>query len=100
MAFILLFKNELSAGLAEVDRALQLNPNSLIFLENIGILGDPFGRLAKGSRHSSRKRLNKIHTITETFTTLFGSIGSGRKNTTAHTRKPCTSTGPCSSGIH
>jgi hypothetical protein len=32
MAFILLFKNELSAGLAEVDRALQLNPNSLIFL--------------------------------------------------------------------
>jgi hypothetical protein len=30
MAFILLFKNELSAGLAEVDRALQLNPNSLI----------------------------------------------------------------------
>ncbi|MEN8760533.1 MAG: hypothetical protein ABF303_18910, partial [Desulfobacterales bacterium] len=44
MAFILLFKNELAAGLAEIDRALQLNPNSLIFLENIGhvatLLGD------------------------------------------------------------
>ena len=33
MAFILLFKNERSTGLAEVDRALQLNPNSLIILE-------------------------------------------------------------------
>lgn len=44
MAFILLFKNELSAGLAEIDQALKLNPNSLIFLENIGhvatLLGD------------------------------------------------------------
>jgi adenylate cyclase len=44
MAFVLLLKNERSAGLSEVDRALQLNPNSLIFLENIGhvatLLGD------------------------------------------------------------
>jgi adenylate cyclase len=42
MAFILLFKNELSAGLAEVDRALQLNPNSLIVLENHRLFDDPF----------------------------------------------------------
>jgi len=38
MAFVLLFKNELSAGLSQVDYALQLNPNSLISLENIGYL--------------------------------------------------------------
>jgi Flp pilus assembly protein TadD len=50
MAFILLFKNELSAGLAEVDRALQLNPNSLIFLENIGYLMTLFGDWQKGPR--------------------------------------------------
>jgi adenylate cyclase len=49
MAFILLFKNELSAGLAEIDQALKLNPNSLIFLENIGSFDDPYGGLAKGS---------------------------------------------------
>jgi hypothetical protein len=49
MAFTLLFKNELSAGLAEIDQALKLNPNSLIFLENIGSSGDPFRGLAKGS---------------------------------------------------
>ena len=48
MAFILLFKNELSAGLAEVDRALQLNPNSLITLENIGYLMTLFGDWQRG----------------------------------------------------
>jgi adenylate cyclase len=48
MAFILLFKNELSAGLAEVDRALQLNPNSLISLENIGYLMTLFGDWQRG----------------------------------------------------
>ena len=48
MAFILLFKNELAAGLAEVDRALQLNPNSLISLENIGYLLTLFGDWQRG----------------------------------------------------
>jgi len=48
MAFILLFKNERSAGLAEVDRALQLNPNSLIILENLGYLMTLFGDWQRG----------------------------------------------------
>jgi adenylate cyclase len=48
MAFILLFKNELSAGLTEVHRALQLNPNSLITLENIGYLMTLFGDWQRG----------------------------------------------------
>ena len=48
MAFILLFKNELSAGLAEVDHALQLNPNSLVFRENIGYLMTLFGDWQRG----------------------------------------------------
>ena len=43
-AFVLLINNQVSAGLAECNRALALNPNSLIFLENIGyvltLLGD------------------------------------------------------------
>jgi tetratricopeptide (TPR) repeat protein len=48
MAFVLLFKNELSAGLDEVDHALLLNPNSLILLENIGYLKTLFGDWEKG----------------------------------------------------
>lgn len=44
MAFVRLFEKQLSAGLAEADRALAINLNSLIFLENIGhmltLLGD------------------------------------------------------------
>ncbi|WP_155303810.1 hypothetical protein [Desulfosarcina widdelii] len=48
MAFILLFKNELSAGLAEVDHALRLNPNSLVFGENIGYLMTLFGDWQRG----------------------------------------------------
>jgi tetratricopeptide (TPR) repeat protein len=48
MAFILLFKNELAAGLAEVDRTLQLNPNSLITLENIGYLLTLLGDWQRG----------------------------------------------------
>ena len=43
MAFILLLKNELPAGLAEIDQALKLNPSSLIFLENIGHLAALMG---------------------------------------------------------
>ncbi len=48
MAFIRLFKNELPAGLAEVDRALRLNPNSLVFLENLGYLMTLFGDWQQG----------------------------------------------------
>jgi Flp pilus assembly protein TadD len=48
MAFTLLFKNELSAGLAEIDQALKLNPNSLIFLENIAHLATLMGDWQKG----------------------------------------------------
>ncbi len=48
MAFVLLFKNKLSAGLAEVDHTLKLNPNSLIFLENIGYLMTLFGDWERG----------------------------------------------------
>jgi len=48
MAFILLFKNEISVGLAEAERALQLNPNSLVFRENIGYLMTLFGDWERG----------------------------------------------------
>ena len=48
LAFVRLFENELSAGLAEADRALALNPNSLIFLENIGHLLTLFGDWNRG----------------------------------------------------
>ena len=48
MAFILLFKNELAAGLAEVERALQLNPNALVVLENLGYLMTLFGDWQRG----------------------------------------------------
>lgn len=48
MGFILLFKNELSAGLTEVDHALRLNPNSLIVRENIGYLMTLFGDWQRG----------------------------------------------------
>jgi len=48
MGFILLFKNELSAGLTEVHHALRLNPNSLIIRENIGYLMTLFGDWQRG----------------------------------------------------
>jgi len=48
MAFILLFKNELAAGLTEVDRARELNPKSLIVLENLGYLMTLFGDWQRG----------------------------------------------------
>ena len=48
MAFIRLFENEIPAGLAETNRALALNPNSLIFLENIGHLLTLFGDWKRG----------------------------------------------------
>lgn len=48
MAFILLFKNELAAGLAETDRALQLNPNALVVIDNLGYLMTLFGDWERG----------------------------------------------------
>ena len=48
MAFIRLFENKLPAGLAETNRALALNPNSLIFLESIGYLLTLFGDWNQG----------------------------------------------------
>jgi adenylate cyclase len=48
LAYVLLFCNEITAGLAEVDRALALNPNSLMFLENIGYLMTLFGDWKRG----------------------------------------------------
>ncbi len=48
MAFTRLFENELSTGLAETDRALALNPTSLIFLDNIGHLLTLFGDWQRG----------------------------------------------------
>ena len=48
MAFILLFKNQLSDGLVEVDRALKLNPNALIVLENLGYLMTLLGDWQRG----------------------------------------------------
>lgn len=48
MAFILLLKNEMSVGLAEADRSLQLNPNSLVLRDNIGYLMTLFGDWQRG----------------------------------------------------
>jgi len=48
MAFVRLFENEISAGLVETDRAIALNPNSIIFLENIGYLLTLFGDWQRG----------------------------------------------------
>ena len=48
LAFTRLFSNEIPAGLAEVERALALNPNSLLFMDNIGYLFTLFGDWERG----------------------------------------------------
>lgn len=48
MAFVLLFQNELPAGRAEINRAWQLNPNSLMFLDYFGYLMTLFGDWQQG----------------------------------------------------
>jgi adenylate cyclase len=48
LAFARLFSNEIPAGLAEVERALVLNPNSLFFMDNIGYLFTLFGDWERG----------------------------------------------------
>jgi len=48
LAFARLFSNEIPAGLAEVERALTLNSNSLLFMDNIGYLFTLFGDWERG----------------------------------------------------
>jgi len=48
LAFARLFSNEIPAGLAEVERALTLNPNSLMFMDIIGYLFTLFGDWERG----------------------------------------------------
>jgi TolB-like protein len=48
MAFVRLFENQLSAGKTEIERALALNPNSLVLLENIGHLMTLIGDWQRG----------------------------------------------------
>lgn len=48
LAFARLFSNEIPAGLAEVERASALNPNSLFFMDNIGYLFTLFGDWERG----------------------------------------------------
>jgi len=48
LAFARLFSNEIPAGLAEVERALALNPNSLLFMDNIGYLMTLLGDWKRG----------------------------------------------------
>jgi len=63
-AYILLFKNEISSGLAETNSALALNPNSLIFLENIGYLITLFGDWERGpARIRKAIQLNPYYSI-------------------------------------
>ena len=65
LAFVLLFKNELAAGLAETDHALELNPNSLICLDNIGYLKTLFGDWNQGPALIAKAiELNPYYNIT------------------------------------
>jgi adenylate cyclase len=49
MAYILLLQNELSAGLAEIHKAIKLNPKSLMFLDRIGYLMALLGDWEQGT---------------------------------------------------
>jgi len=49
LAFVRLIDNEIPAGLSETDRAMALNPNSLIFREHIGYLLTLFGDWHRGT---------------------------------------------------
>jgi adenylate cyclase len=48
MAYVLLIKGDVEGGLAETERAYRLNPNSLLWLENIGYLMTLFGDWQRG----------------------------------------------------
>jgi hypothetical protein len=47
-AYVLLSRDQIGEGLAETNVALAINPNSLIFLENIGYLFTLFGEWNRG----------------------------------------------------
>jgi len=63
-AFVLLINNDVSAGLAECNQALALNPNSLIFLENIGYLLTLLGDWERGPTLIRKAmRLNPYYSV-------------------------------------
>ena len=65
LAFTRLFSNEIPAGLAEVERALALNPNSLLFMDNIGYLFTLFGDWERGPALIRKAiKLNPYYNIT------------------------------------
>jgi TolB-like protein len=65
LAFARLFSNEIPAGLAEVERALALNPNSLFFMDNIGYLFTLFGDWERGPAQIRKAiKLNPYYNIT------------------------------------
>ena len=65
LAFARLFSNEIPAGLAEVERALALNPNSLLFMDNIGYLFTLFGDWERGPAQIRKAiKLNPYYDIT------------------------------------
>lgn len=65
LAFARLFSNEIPAGLAEVERALALNPNSLLFMDNIGYLFTLLGDWERGPAQIRKAiKLNPYYDIT------------------------------------
>ncbi|MEA3435223.1 MAG: hypothetical protein U9R43_02080 [Thermodesulfobacteriota bacterium] len=65
LAFTRLFSNEIPAGLAEVERALALNPNSLLFMDNIGYLFTLLGDWERGPALIRKAiKLNPYYNIT------------------------------------
>ena len=64
LAFARLFSNEIPAGLAEAERALALNPNSLLFMDIIGYLFTLFGDWERGPALIRKAiKLNPYHDI-------------------------------------
>ncbi len=65
LAFTRLFSNEIPAGLAEAERALALNPNSLLFMDHIGYLFTLFGGWERGPALIRKAiKLNPYYSIT------------------------------------
>ena len=65
LAFTRLLNDEIPAGLAEVERALALNSNSLLFIDNIGYLFTLFGDWKRGPALIRKAiKLNPYYNIT------------------------------------
>ncbi len=65
LAFTRLFSNEIPAGLAEAERALALNPNSLLFMDHIGYLFTLFGDWERGPALIRKAiKLNPYYSVT------------------------------------